>query len=155
MRIPAFVFAGKGNAMNAATGKLIASLQKQLKAKTMTQKQATELIQEWIDQGLALEAQFKALEAIVGDMAESPLWDAVWKGYDAHRRAIAALMGDGDEWLSWFQCDCDYGRTPREMVFPNGEVLLVVGASDLTAAILTDADGNRVFENAIGEARDQ
>jgi hypothetical protein len=33
------------------------------------------------------------------------------------------------------------------MIFPNGEILLVVGASDLAAAIMTDEDGNRVFEN--------
>jgi hypothetical protein len=36
------------------------------------------------------------------------------------------------------------------MVFSNGERLLVVGASDLAAAIMTDEDGNRVFENVQG-----
>jgi hypothetical protein len=43
----------------------------------MTQKQAAELIQEWIDQGLSLEAQFEALQKIVGDMV----------GGDVHRLA--------------------------------------------------------------------
>jgi hypothetical protein len=117
----------------------------------MTQKEATELIQPWIDHGKALEAQFKALEAIVGNMLDSPLWDAVWSGYDAYTNALSLIMGDdgignGETWLAWFQVECDFGLKPREMIFPNGERLLVFGASDLAAAIMTDDDGNRVFE---------
>jgi hypothetical protein len=52
----------------------------------------------------------------------------------------------------WIETACredeTFGRKPMEMVFSDGETLLVVGASDLLAAIQTDDHGRRVWPSS-------
>jgi hypothetical protein len=71
--------------------------------------------------------------------------------FGEYTRTLAAQLSDDTEdargWLEWFAWECDFGRKPMEMVFADGETLMVVGASDLLAAIRTDENGCRVWDS--------
>ena len=71
----------------------------------------------------------------------------MWGMFDAYTKTLAEIIGDKDGWLEWFAWECDFGKAAKEMHFSDGEILLVVGVSDLLAAIQTDDDGRRVWHS--------
>jgi hypothetical protein len=111
----------------------------------------TLLIQKWIDAAIRVQDTFGKIENAFMASPENEIGSAIWDMFSEYTRTLAAQLSDDAEdargWLEWFAWECDFGRKPMEMVFANGEVLLVVGASDLLAAICTDENGNRVWES--------
>jgi hypothetical protein len=105
------------------------------------------LIEHWVQTARRVEDQFGLLDKTLPSHPESPFKSAMWGMFDAYTQTLAEILGDEDGWLEWFAWECDFGRKPMEMQFSDGETLLVVGASDLLAAIRTDDHGNRVWDS--------
>jgi hypothetical protein len=107
------------------------------------------LIERWIQAALRLHDTYGKLEKAFMASPENEIRAAIWGMFDEYTKVLAELLSDDTEdalgWLEWFAWECDFGRKPHEMEFSDGETLMVVGASDLLAAILADEDGKRVF----------
>ena len=101
----------------------------------------------WADRAKALHAAQDALNDMLMASPEAPIFKAAWDVFGGYTEVLADLIGDDDGWLEWFAWECRLGENPMEMSFANGEKLLVVGVADLVDAILSDDDGNRVFES--------
>lgn len=101
------------------------------------------LVVRWVESARLLAARLKAADDAIGLCMDSPLREAAWRAFGAYTDLLAETIGDTDKWLEWFAWECDFGSSPKEMTFADGETLLVVGASDLLAAIQTGADGCR------------
>jgi hypothetical protein len=110
----------------------------------MTKEKKIELIQKWIDAGKSLSDSLFEICNILKITPESPMHTAPWDLFDVYTDTLAEILGDENaDWLIWFAFECSFGAKAKEMIFPNGETLLVVGASDLYAAIDSDENGNR------------
>ncbi len=107
------------------------------------------LIERWIQSARRLDDTYGKIENAFMASPENEIRSAIWGMFGEYTQVLAELLSDDPDdaqgWLEWFAWECDFGRQPREMEFSDGETLLVVGASDLLAAILADEDGKRVF----------
>ena len=117
------------------------------------------LVERWVQTAIRVQDTFGKIENAFMASPENGIRSAIWDMFGEYTRTLAEQLSDDAEdargWLEWFAWECDFGRKPMEMVFANGETLLVVGASDLLAAIRTDDHGNRVWGsplNAIAQA---
>ena len=123
------------------------------KPKTAPQEEAggdcyARLVSRWVDTARRVEDQFGLLDQALPSHPESPFKAAMWGMFDAYTQTLAEILGDKDGWLEWFAWECDFGKSPKEMQFSDGETLLVVGVSDLLASIRTDDDGRRVWHSS-------
>jgi hypothetical protein len=69
-----------------------------------------ELLENWKASYTELATSFEALEEVVGTNYESPLGKAVWRTFDKYTDAIALLVGDKNDWLSWYCWEGLMGR---------------------------------------------
>jgi hypothetical protein len=107
------------------------------------------LVSRWVDTAIRVQETFGKIESAFMASPENEIRSAIWEMFGEYTRTLAAQLSDDAEdalgWLEWFAWECDFGRNPMEMVFADGETLMVVGASDLLAAIRTDENGFRVW----------
>ena len=113
----------------------------------MKREEATKLITLWVDRAKALHAAQYSLNTLLMASPEAPIFKAAWDMFTGYTKQLAEALGDEDGWMEWFAWECQLGEKPMEMSFANGEKLLVVGVDDLVDVILSDCDGNRVFES--------
>lgn len=111
------------------------------------------LVERWVQTAIRVQDTLGKIENAFMASPENEISSAIWDMFGEYTRTLAAQLSDDAEdasgWLEWFAWECDFGRKPMEMVFANGETLLVVGASDLLAAIRTDDHGNRVWNSPL------
>lgn len=109
------------------------------------------LVSRWVDTAIRVQETFGKIENAFMASPENEIRSAIWDMFGEYTRTLAAQLSDDAEdargWLEWFAWECDFGRKPMEMVFADGETLMVVGASDLLAAIRTDENGCRVWDS--------
>ena len=107
------------------------------------------LLERWIQTARRLDDTYGKLEKAFMASPENEIRTAIWGMFHEYINVLAELLSDdpqdAQQWLEWFAWECDFGRNPKEMEFSDGESLMVVGPSDLLAAILADEDGKRVF----------
>lgn len=109
-------------------------------------KQATAMIQKWMDSAIRVQDTFGKIEAAFMASPENKIRGAIWSMFDEYTKTLAAMFdasSDPYDWLDWFAWECDFGRKSKMMQFADDEELLVVGAADLVDAIMTDENGNR------------
>jgi hypothetical protein len=118
------------------------------------------LIDRWVTAATRVQDTFGKIESAFMASPENEIRSAIWGMFNEYTRTLAAQLSDDAEdalgWLEWFAWECDFGRKPMEMAFADGETLMVVGASDLLAAIRTDENGCRVWDslpNAKGDSQ--
>ena len=114
----------------------------------MTKEKKIELIDKWIKAGIRMSDAIEKVCDAMMIQPESPIHSEPWHLFDAYTDTLAEIIGDdGSILMDWFAFECKFGRDAKTMRFANGEKLLVVGASDLYAAIDSDEDGNRKWES--------
>lgn len=110
-----------------------------------------QLVSRWVDTAIRVQDTFGKIENAFMASPENEIRSAIWDMFGEYTRTLAAQLSDDAEdargWLEWFAWECDFGRKPMKMVFADGETLMVVGASDLLAAIRTDENGCRVWDS--------
>lgn len=111
------------------------------------------LVERWLETAIRVQDTFGKIENAFMASPENEIRSAIWGMFSEYTRTLAAQLSDDAEdargWLEWFAWECDFGRKPMEMVFADGETLLVVGASDLLAAIRADDKGCRVWDSPL------
>jgi len=109
------------------------------------------LVSSWVDTAIRVQDTFGKIEDAFMASPENEIRSSIWGMFGEYTKTLAAQLSDDAEdasgWLEWFAWECDFGRKPMEMVFADGEKLMVNGVSDLIAAIRTDENGCRVWDS--------
>jgi hypothetical protein len=82
-------------------------------------------LEAWAKRREALHAQYKELEALTGAHCECELLKPVWSIWGAYTVAVSELVGDQNEWLQWYELECDMGRKPKEVTSLGGKTVKV------------------------------
>lgn len=79
-----------------------------------TVAQILPLLQAWAEHHAALSAQMDALAKPLGTI-DGPLFDAVWRMWDAYTDQLAHRIGDTGDWLQWYCHDNAMGAKGLEV----------------------------------------
>jgi hypothetical protein len=60
------------------------------------------------------------VHALFGTDHDSPMLKTINDLWDAYTVAVGQLVGDQDDWLQYFESECEMGREPREVVLKPG-----------------------------------
>lgn len=82
-----------------------------------------------------LYTQIDALMSVVTADPGSPLMTAIYRVADADTKLVAQAVGDTDEWLLWFEHECELGMKPMEASCPGGKLCTVKTVKQLAALI--------------------
>lgn len=78
---------------------------------------------------------YKAMQEMTGTATECKLISPAFDLWDAYTTAVSRLVGDKDEWLQWFELDCDFGKSPKVCTFASGKTLKVKTLKQLARVI--------------------
>lgn len=92
-------------------------------------------LEEWKAQQEHFQAAYKLFRDAFGAEPDAPAMDPLFKLWDAYTAAIGELVGDGEDWLSWYEYECDMGERPKEVSFPDGREIVVATLEDLAGLI--------------------
>lgn len=82
-------------------------------------------LEAWADRQRHLQAQYEALRALTNADFECALLAPVWSVWSAYTVAVSELVGDENEWLQWYEQECDMGRRPKEVTSLGGKTIKV------------------------------
>jgi hypothetical protein len=80
----------------------------------MTKTEKLALLREWSVKMETADILIDPVTNCLGLSVESPIHQAVWTLQDAYTKAVAKLVGDPAEWLSWYAHENDFGRKAYE-----------------------------------------
>ena len=92
-------------------------------------------LEAWKKRHDALAQQAQALAHLTGAMPDCPLLLPVWDVWSAYTVAVSELVGDDNEWLQWYQFECDMGRAPMEVSSLGGRTIKVRTLRQLATVI--------------------
>lgn len=84
--------------------------------------QTTKAITAWRDRIQAVDAPLSALYAITGGDHGSPLGETIESALESYTVAVSHMIGDRDEWLTYYRFECDLGKRPRKAGAPENGV---------------------------------
>lgn len=67
------------------------------------------LLREWQKHHTAVEKMMDGIKATIGLDPNGPLFDTVWKLFDAYTNTLSVELGDLGGWLQWYQMENDMG----------------------------------------------
>jgi hypothetical protein len=78
----------------------------------MTHDERLKLLNNWYERSLAWELAYDDFRTLlgVGDLEKCPVLMAGWNLHEAYTKTVSALVGDRDEWLSWWWHDAQHGN---------------------------------------------
>lgn len=94
-------------------------------------------LEAWADRQKALMAAYEAHRAQTGAMPDCPMWAPVFDAWMAYTVAVSELIGDKEEWLHWYENECDMGRRPMEVENLGGDVKIRVRTLKQLARVIT------------------
>jgi len=89
----------------------------------------------WATRQRLLTAQYEALQALTNADCECALLKPVWDVWGAYTVAVSELVGDTNEWLQWYELECDMGRKPKEVTSLGGKTVKVKTIRQLARVI--------------------
>jgi hypothetical protein len=72
------------------------------------------LLREWQKHHDALVSLMDGIEATIGLAPDGPMYDTVWKVFDAYTNTLAVEVGDYCSWLEWHYVENDMGAKAME-----------------------------------------
>lgn len=94
-----------------------------------------EKLDEWKRHHDALIGAFSSLNKLTGATPDCALMRPIFDVWSAYTASVSELIGDQDQWLDWYQFECDMGEKPQKAYF-NGKETQVLTISDLAQVIL-------------------
>jgi hypothetical protein len=102
----------------------------------MTKEEKLDRLNRWVEDHSRMDAQMQALKAVVGMLAGSPLFHAVWDMFDSYTEAVAANVGDTQKWLDWYLWENDMGKKWLKVrTGPDTEPIIVDSTEKLLCVI--------------------
>lgn len=77
------------------------------------------MLKNWLECFLRIEAEFDALNKLLGVSAESPLIRAMYEGHDLATKYLSELLGDENNMLDWFLWDNQCGERQLKAKAPS------------------------------------
>ena len=71
------------------------------------------LLGDWKKHHDAVEKLMQGIETSIGLDIDGPLFETVWRLFDAYTCALAVEVGDMGEWMPWYQGENDMGAGKR------------------------------------------
>ena len=93
----------------------------------MSTRKKLKLLREWKTNVRAFRQKIGVMSAILTEQAIAPLYDLE----TAYTKAIAALVGDTENWLDWFSNENDFGEESLSATNRDGETITVKTVADL------------------------
>lgn len=78
----------------------------------MTPAEILPHLEAWAALNKAIAVQFERLRELTGADCESQLLAPVYAMQNAYTAMVAEKIGDGSEWLFWYELEGHMGRTP-------------------------------------------
>ena len=100
----------------------------------MSFKKIKKEIEDWQETMQNMDAQFNALDRVLGLSYESPFFNAITKMQSKYTKAVARSVGDESDWLLWYWMDNDFGENCLAVKI-DGKELLCSGSADIAAII--------------------
>ena len=82
-------------------------------------------LEAWAMRQRELTVQYEALRALTNAGSDCALLKPVWSVWGAYTVAVSELVGDTNEWLQWYELECDMGRKPMEVTSLGGKTIKV------------------------------
>jgi len=102
----------------------------------MTRAEVLAILRPWHERTVELQRQWDAFEALTGARSDHPFADAIWHMHEAYTKAIAAQVGDDNDWLGWWHFECHLGATPKEAYRALGTKALRVSTLERLATVI-------------------
>ena len=106
----------------------------------MTDKQALNLLETWLDHYNDVNKVFDKLDDLTGSAPDSKLQNPVWQMFQAYTGVVSALIGDDGEWLYWYLYDNEQGKREMEAEV-NGKTRKIKTLKDLLKVIKGEVKG--------------
>ena len=90
----------------------------------MKAKDMMPLLTAWANLQRELTAQMEALFAITGN-SNGPMFLAVWRAWNQYTSTLSRLIGDHDDWLSWYESENRMGLNGLEAAPAGGKPVKV------------------------------
>lgn len=94
-------------------------------------------LEAWKRKQAELSEQYDALQKLLGATPDSALWRAIYNLSSAYTGTVSEVIGDNDDWLSWYQYDCKMGRSPKDVTNLGGDVTIRVRTLRQLARVIT------------------
>lgn len=72
------------------------------------------LLGDWKAHHDAVEKMMDGIKTSIGLDPSGPMFDTVWKLFDAYTASLAAEVGDFGGWMVWYQAENDMGMRGHE-----------------------------------------
>lgn len=105
----------------------------------MNSEQITKRLKCWKRRHSELMAVYDAMSQLTGADRYSTLFALIFDLWTAYTVAMSELIGDTDEWLQWYEIECDMGRAPMMVVLLDGREIEVKTLRQL-ARVIINAD---------------
>lgn len=84
------------------------------------------MLETWRGRREALDTPINVLREALGMPPESPLCEAIDDVFDAYTLLLSARIGDTQDWLGWYQHECQMGNHPMEVIpFEGAQPILI------------------------------
>lgn len=77
-------------------------------------EQITKRLKCWKRRHAELMSVYNAMSQLTGADRYSTLFELIFDLWTAYTVATSELIGDKEEWLQWYEIDCDMGRAPAD-----------------------------------------
>lgn len=72
------------------------------------------LLTEWARHHAAVEKLMDGITETIGLDPNGPMFDTVWRLFDAYTGTLAVEVGDFCGWLEWYRDECEMGTKSME-----------------------------------------
>lgn len=88
------------------------------------------LLGEWVRHHEAIEQMLFRIKTSIGLDPEGPMFETVWKLFDAYTGTLAVEVGDFYGWMEWYQVENDMGAKGSQAGF-DGKLSKIETPADL------------------------
>lgn len=105
--------------------------------KKLSRESILESLTEWQTVQKALDAQLDHFCNLTGAQPDSDLLTAIYAVAEAHTEAVARLVGDKNQWMSWWKFECKFGvHSMRAGI--NGKKLRLISSLKQLAGLIAE-----------------
>jgi hypothetical protein len=100
------------------------------------------LLGEWAKHHAAVEDLMDGVESSIGLDPNGPMFETVWKLFDAYTATLSVEIGDFDGWLEWHRADNDMGAGKKTAGY-DGQLIAIASLEDLYLLIEISRERNQ------------
>ena len=95
------------------------------------------LLTEWARHHAAVEKLMDGITETIGLDPNGPMFDTVWRLFDAYTGTLAVEVGDFCGWLEWYRDECEMGKRGLTIT-TNGKAKRIKTLANLCTVILDE-----------------